>query len=58
MLVDVVCLVPLMERFEKEWGTLVSLAMFLGPLATIPAGLYMFLDMVVFRQNTPVMGAR
>ena len=30
MLVNVLCLIPLMERFEKEQGTLVSLLMFLG----------------------------
>lgn len=30
MLLDTVCLVPLLERFEAEWGTLNSLALFMG----------------------------
>lgn len=30
MLVDTICLVPLLERFEAEWGTLTTLALFLG----------------------------
>lgn len=30
MLVNVICLVPLMERFEKEQGTLVSILLFMG----------------------------
>lgn len=57
MLVDTICLVPLMERFEAEHGTLNTAALFLGPLATIPAALYILVDMVVLRDNTPVLGA-
>jgi GPI-anchor transamidase subunit GAA1 len=30
MLLDTMCLVPLMERFEAEFGTLTTLALFLG----------------------------
>jgi GPI-anchor transamidase subunit GAA1 len=30
MLVDTMCLVPLLERFEAEFGTLTTLALFLG----------------------------
>jgi glycosylphosphatidylinositol transamidase len=30
MLVDTICLVPLLERFEAEWGTLTTLALFMG----------------------------
>jgi glycosylphosphatidylinositol transamidase len=30
MLVDTICLVPLLERFEAEFGTLTSIALFLG----------------------------
>jgi len=30
MLLDTVCLIPLLERFEAEWGTLNSVALFLG----------------------------
>lgn len=30
MLMDTLCLVPLLDRFEAEWGTLSSLALFMG----------------------------
>ncbi|EXJ90025.1 glycosylphosphatidylinositol transamidase [Capronia epimyces CBS 606.96] len=57
MLLDTVCLIPLLERFEAEWGTLNSLALFMGPLGQIPAGIYLLLDGVILRDNTPVLGA-
>jgi len=57
MLVNLICLTPLMERFEAEHGTLNTAALFLGPLATLPAALYILVDMVILRYNTPVLGA-
>ncbi|KIV96354.1 hypothetical protein PV10_00235 [Exophiala mesophila] len=57
MLMDTLCLIPLLERFEAEWGTLNSAALFMGPLGQIPAALYLLLDYVVLRDNTPVLGA-
>jgi len=30
MFMDTLCLMPLLERFEAEWGTLNTLALFLG----------------------------
>lgn len=30
MLMDTICLVPLLERFEAEFGTLTSVALFMG----------------------------
>lgn len=40
MLLDTVCLIPLLERFESEWGTLTSIALFLGRKSrlAIPGG--------------------
>ena len=35
MFLNVLCLVPLMERFEKEQGTLVSVLMFVGRKLTV-----------------------
>ena len=58
MLMDTVCLIPLLERFESEWGTLNCLALWLGPLSTIPAGLYILIEKFVIRGNTAVLGAR
>lgn len=57
MLVDTICLVPLLERFEAEWGTLTTLALFLGPLGQIPAVLYLVFDGLILRDNTPVLGS-
>lgn len=58
MVLNLVILVPLMERFEREFGTLTSLALFVGPLATIPAGLYLVIESMVFRGDTAVVGSR
>ncbi|KAI0150643.1 Gaa1-like protein [Xylariaceae sp. FL1272] len=56
-LFNVLALTPLLERFETEFGTLTSLALFFGPLTTIPALVYVVLERLVFQLNTPVMGA-
>ncbi|KAF5008806.1 hypothetical protein FDECE_4919 [Fusarium decemcellulare] len=37
MILNVLALTPLMERFEGEYGTLTTLALFFGPLTSIPA---------------------
>lgn len=57
MLMDTICLIPLMERFESEWGTLNCLALWLGPLSTIPAGVYIIIEKFVLRGNTAVLGS-
>ncbi|KIW37404.1 hypothetical protein, variant [Exophiala oligosperma] len=57
MLMDTICLVPLLERFEAEWGTLTTLALFMGPLGQIPAVLYLIFDGLILRDNTPVLGS-
>ncbi|KAI0389014.1 rhomboid family protein [Xylariaceae sp. FL0594] len=56
-LFNILALAPLLERFETEFGTLTSLALFFGPLTTIPALLYVFLERFVLKSNTAVMGA-
>lgn len=58
MLINMLILVPLLERFEREFGTLTSVALFLGPLVTIPAVLYLVIEGMVFRGDTAVVGAR
>ena len=57
MLFNLICIVPLMERFEAEFGTLVTFALFMGPLAQIPAGLYILIEYYVFGWDTVVVGA-
>ena len=58
MLFNLIILVPLLERFEREFGTLTSVALFVGPLATIPAAIYLVIEGMVFRGDTAVVGAR
>ncbi|KAJ3570843.1 hypothetical protein NPX13_g5591 [Xylaria arbuscula] len=45
------------KRFETEFGTLTSLALFFGPLTTIPALIYVFFDRFVLGANHAVLGA-
>ncbi|KAG8424241.1 putative rhomboid protease [Metarhizium acridum] len=54
---NVVALTPLMERFENEYGTLTSIALFFGPLTTVPALLYVVIEVGILRANNAVMGA-
>ncbi|KAI1826594.1 rhomboid family protein [Xylaria intraflava] len=54
---NILALAPLLERFETEFGTLTSLALFFGPLTTIPALVYVFLERIVLKSNVAVMGA-
>ncbi|KAJ4291569.1 putative rhomboid protease [Collariella sp. IMI 366227] len=56
-LMNVLALMPLLERFESEYGTLTSLALFFGPLTTVPAFIYVVAEKFVFGSNTAVMGA-
>ncbi|KAJ6439957.1 GPI transamidase component GAA1 [Purpureocillium lavendulum] len=54
---NVIALTPLMERFESEYGTLTTLALFFGPLTTIPAILYLVIEAGILRGNHAIMGA-
>ncbi|CEJ82869.1 Putative Rhomboid family protein [[Torrubiella] hemipterigena] len=54
---NIIALTPLMERFESEYGTLTALALFFGPLTTVPAVLYIIIERVILRANTAVLGA-
>ncbi|WYZ43041.1 hypothetical protein EsH8_VI_000740 [Colletotrichum jinshuiense] len=56
-ILNVLALAPLMERFEAEFGTLTSISLFIGPLTTIPAVLYVLIERFLFKSNVPVMGA-
>ncbi|ODH47592.1 rhomboid protein 2 [Paracoccidioides brasiliensis] len=54
---NILALTPLLERFEAEHGTLTSVALFIGPFSTLPAGLYLLVEKVILRGNTPVLGS-
>ncbi|RYP32337.1 hypothetical protein DL766_004012 [Monosporascus sp. MC13-8B] len=56
-ILNVLALTPLMERFEAEFGTLTSLSLFFGPLTMIPAFMYIFVERIILRGNTSVVGA-
>ncbi|KAH6649617.1 hypothetical protein F5144DRAFT_11123 [Chaetomium tenue] len=49
--------VPLLERFEKEHGTLISLALFFGPFSTVPALIYVVIERGLLGANTPILGS-
>ncbi|KAL8774977.1 MAG: hypothetical protein Q9209_000456 [Squamulea sp. 1 TL-2023] len=53
---NTLALVPLLERFEAEHGTLLSGAMFAGPLSTLPAAIYLLIERGILRQNTAILG--
>ncbi|KAK3984948.1 putative rhomboid protein 2 [Cladorrhinum sp. PSN332] len=55
-IMNVVAIAPLLERFEGEYGTLNCLALFFGPLTTIPAVTYVLIEKGM-GWNTSVMGA-
>ncbi|CAL8577704.1 Putative rhomboid protease [Xanthoria parietina] len=56
-LFNTLALIPLLERFEAEHGTLLSGAMFAGPLSTLPAAAYLLVERGILRQNTALLGA-
>lgn len=56
-LFNMLALTPLLERFEAEHGTLLTAAMFGGPLSTLPAAAYLLVERGILRGNTAVQGA-
>jgi membrane associated rhomboid family serine protease len=57
MIFNMIALTPLLERFESEFGTLVTLALFTGPFGLLPGRLYVLLERRILRSHTTVMGA-
>ncbi|KAG2024321.1 hypothetical protein GB937_003974 [Aspergillus fischeri] len=55
--VNLLALTPLLERFEAEHGTLTAVALFIGPLSTFPAGIYILIEKFILHSNTAVVGA-
>ncbi|KAH8151590.1 uncharacterized protein LAJ45_04212 [Morchella importuna] len=54
---NLLALTPLLERFERECGTLKTLLLILGPLVTFPGFLYLGIEMFLLNGNTTVAGA-
>ncbi|KAL2356053.1 rhomboid protein-like protein, partial [Cryomyces antarcticus] len=47
----------LLERFEAEHGTLVTLSLFTGPFGLLPGGIYIGIERLLLRSNTAIQGA-
>jgi len=56
-LLNAVALVPLLERFEAEHGTVVTFLLFTGPFGLLPGGLYTLLERYIFHLNGAAIGA-
>nr|POE92407.1 rhomboid protein 2 [Quercus suber] len=56
-LLNTVSLVPLLERFESEHGTIVTFILFTGPFGLLPGILYTLLEVHVLHLDTHVIGA-
>ncbi|KAL6239116.1 hypothetical protein BDW75DRAFT_227467 [Aspergillus navahoensis] len=54
---NLLALTPLLERFEAEHGTLTAIALFMGPLSTFPAGLYVLIEKFILHGNKSVVGS-
>ncbi|KAL4990343.1 Gaa1-like protein [Aspergillus falconensis] len=54
---NMLALTPLLERFEAEHGTLTAIALFMGPLSTFPAGLYVLIEKFILHGNNSVVGS-
>ncbi|KAL3491571.1 Gaa1-like protein [Aspergillus germanicus] len=55
--INLLAVTPLLERFEAEHGTLTAIALFIGPLSTLPAGIYLVIEKFILHSNTAVAGA-
>jgi len=56
-LMNMIALTPLLERFEMENGTIVTLLLFTGPFGLLPGGLYTLIERFILRSNSAAIGA-
>ncbi|KAF2211922.1 hypothetical protein CERZMDRAFT_68174 [Cercospora zeae-maydis SCOH1-5] len=57
LLLNLFTLLPLLERFESEHGTITTFILFTGPFGLIPGLMYTFLERFIFRLNTGIVGS-
>ncbi|KAL4944871.1 hypothetical protein BDV06DRAFT_219928 [Aspergillus oleicola] len=55
--INLLALTPLLERFEAEHGTLTAVALFMGPLSTFPAGIYILIEKFILHRNSTIVGS-
>ncbi|KAL4959445.1 GPI-anchor transamidase subunit GAA1 [Aspergillus stella-maris] len=56
--INLLALTPLLERFEAEHGTLTAVALFMGPLSTFPALIYVAIEKFILHSNSAIVGSR
>ncbi|KAK3073815.1 putative rhomboid protease [Teratosphaeriaceae sp. CCFEE 6253] len=54
---NTLALVPLLERFESEHGTIVTTLLFTGAFGYLPGGLYTLLERFLLHRNSAATGA-
>jgi membrane associated rhomboid family serine protease len=57
LLLNSITLIPLLERFEAEHGTVVTFILFTGPFGLLPGGLYTLLERYIFHSNGAAIGS-
>lgn len=57
LLLNLITLLPLLERFEAEHGTITTFILFTGPFGLIPGLIYTFLERFIFNLNTGIVGS-
>ncbi|KAL4952652.1 Gaa1-like protein [Aspergillus filifer] len=55
--INLLALTPLLERFEAEHGTLTAVALFMGPLSTFPALIYVVIEKFILHRNAAIVGS-
>ncbi|TKA72873.1 hypothetical protein B0A55_06643 [Friedmanniomyces simplex] len=56
-LLNTLALLPLLDRFEADHGTIVTFLLFTGSFGLLPGGLYTLLERYVFHLNGAAIGA-
>ncbi|KAL2268126.1 hypothetical protein VTJ83DRAFT_2972 [Remersonia thermophila] len=57
LIVNLIGVTPLLEKFERSYGTIPTVGLFIGPLSTLPAVLYVGLERYILHLNTWIVGA-
>lgn len=56
-ILNVIALVPLLERFESEHGTIVTFVLFTGPFGLLPGAIYTIIERFILHMNTSIVGS-
>lgn len=56
-ILNLVTLVPFLERFESEHGTIVTFVLFTGPFGLLPGAVYTIIERFILHSNTSIVGS-